>query len=118
MAQILRGQEQGRYRLPAVLVCNKNSRLFAKPGGADYLGSMGIAGARKKNGGVGRVAKHTRRVRSPPNTPISFLLSRQFPKNHYLSAYVTLTVTEIWVCPGWIGTEAFGAAEAPPPPIP
>ena len=31
---------------------------------------------------------------------------------------VTLTVTEIWVWPGWIGTEAFGAEALPPPPIP
>ena len=39
-----------------------------------------------------------------------------FPAGH-LIAYVTLTETETCVCPGWMGTEAFGA-EAAPPPIP
>lgn len=36
----------------------------------------------------------------------------------YFMLYVALTVTVICVSPGWIGTEAFGASAAPPPPIP
>lgn len=34
----------------------------------------------------------------------------------YLISYVMLTLTVRVICPGWIGTEAFGAA--PPPPLP
>jgi hypothetical protein len=58
-------------------------------------------------------------IESIGTKPPDSLLSRALVQvgTDYLMVYVTLTVTEICVCPGWIGTEAFGAA-APPPPIP